>query len=565
MRIDRRAPNRFSPTPDAGSYRTRPGDTLRRIAEQLGIRLADLAAANSHIPSVDAPLPPGQTLQIPTRRDPSAPSQRSSPMSFRVEYEKAHPNAFQRLNGPPLFGSPSDAKAAGGGLSGGEGGDLGFPSRIGPMGGGGGGDLESTSRIGPTGRSRIEASPSVRSSAVDAPWLALEKALSQGGSALKLAKAVRDFYATLQADKGLNPALKVRVGQLLYQLALQDQSRAHQNAEALGALTKFVQGLDSNYRRYRKEFGFDSDLAMGLAVILTFFQQQGNSILIKILKKACPQYFPKPGLKLQLLDVVHAALGFAEKALGIEVPQSVKDALKVLKYLPTSAVASLVSDSLKLLSDVLVALCRSATGDSKAWNQLAKAMLNQEYGPVYQGYAFLVDLVITGGRNITEVPRDKLLFSDFFKLFDTDPVLRATPRLDQFLRTLWAPVFLYGLYQTGRLNPADVASELFIDIERNGTRFNFVGRLTAALEDVISGVQTGRRGYEEWAMFREVVGAVVAEVLRRVNMLGPAWTARFRQGVDLDGLRRLYQRLNDPAVDRDLQMQAEFHGTVLSF
>lgn len=523
MRIDRHAPNRFSPTPDSASYRTRPGDTLRRIAERLGVRLTDLAAVNPHVGSADAPLPPDQVLQLPAPQVPSVASRNPSPTSFRVEYERVHPNVFQRLTELSPFGRSSSTDVAG----------------PGPSGGG----------------SEAWESPSI----ADPSWMKLfEAMLSRGASTLKLVKALKDFYTTLQADEGLDPNLKVRVGQVVYRLALQDQARNAQNAQVLSALTKFVGGLDGNYRRYRGTFKLPPDLAMGLAVLQTFFQQQGNSILMGILKDAYPQYFPKSGVKFQVLDLVNAALGFSEKVLGIEWPQSFKDAFKVLKYLPATAVASLVGDTVKVMGDVLVALGRSSVGDLQMWDEIATAMLNQEYGPAFQGFAFLADLLITGGRNIEKVPMNKILFAD---LFDTGPVFRATPQLDRFLRTLREPAFLYGLYQTGQLNPADVAAQLFIEVEKNGVRSNFVSRLESALEAVIENVRMGRRSYEEWVKFREVVSSVVAEVLGKVALLGPAWTHQFRQVVAPDALQRLYRRLNDPVTDRDLQTWVELHGT----
>ncbi len=498
MRIDRHAPNRLGPTPDSASYRTRAGDTLRTIAERLGIRLADLVAVNPRVGSADAPLPAGWVIRLPTRPGPS-------PTSFRVEYERARLDVFHRLAGP---------------------------------------------------------SPTVRPSAAD-PWLTeLEKTLSQEASALKLVKALKDFLAKAAivrdpSDRS-SPDVAVRVGRMIYQAA--QKARSKQNLSArLDALTKFVQGVDSNYEHYRGQ-GFPADLAMSLAVIMTFFQSRTNSVLMELFKDAYPQCFPKPGLKLQVLDLINAALGFTEKILGIELPQSWKDAFKVMKYLPTSAVASLVGDGVKLMGDVLLALQQSSMGDFRMWDQIIRGMLNQDYGPAFQGFAFLADLLITGGRNIEMVPMDKILFAD---LFDTGPVFHATPQLDRFLRTLRQPTFLYGLYQTGQLDPAAVAGQLFTDVEQNGTRLNFVGRLEAALKAVAEEVRTGGRSYEEWAMFREVVGGVVAEVLRRVDLLGPVWTARFRQEVDPDALRRLYRRLNDPATDQELRMWAELHGVAL--
>jgi hypothetical protein len=299
-------------------------------------------------------------------------------------------------------------------------------------------------------------------------------------------------------------------------------------------------------------------MAMGLAVGVTLFQLQTNRLLTEILKDAYPEYFSKVGPKP--LDWIEAAVTFTERVCGVTLPQTFKDLFKVLKYLPSTAVASLVGDTAKVVTDLTWALLLSGLGDTSEWNKIILRMLNQEYGPVYQGWAFLADLVITGGRNIEKVPVDKILFSD---LFNTGPVFRATPQLDRFLRTLREPVFLSGLYRTGQLDPVAVASQLFIDVEQNGTRLNFVGRLTSALEAIASDVRTGRRTYDEWVMFREVVGAVVAEVLRRVNILGP-FAAQFCQKVDMNALRRFYQELTSPVTDRDLRMWAEFHGAAWS-
>jgi len=532
MRIDRHAPNRFSPAPDSASYRARSGDTLRRIAERLGIRLADLAAANPHIGSADAPLRPGQVLQLPAPGAPSAASRHAAPTSFRVEYERARPNVFQRLAEPSLFGPSPDVDVSGAGL------------------GGGGG--------------KAWAAPD--------PWLtALEKTLSQEASALKLIKALKDFLMAVEVVRDPNALstadqasldAAARVGPMFRKLCEEAINARVQGSlpARIDALTKFIQGVDGNYRRFRETFRLPPDMATGLAVAMTAFQQHGNRVLMELLKGAYPAYFARVGSNP--LDWLQAVVGFTERVCGVQLPQTFKDLFKVLKYLPSSAVASLVGDGVKLFGDVLVALYRSAMGDARMWDEIITGMLHQDYGPAFQGFAFLADFVITGGRNIEKVPMDKILFAD---LFDAGPVFRATPQLDRFLRTLREPAFLDGLYRTGQLDPAAVAGQLFTDVEQNGTRLNFVRRLESALDAIVSEVQTGRRSYAEWAAFREVVGAVVAEVLRRVDRLGPAWTARFRQAVDPDALRRLYRRLNDPAVDRDLQTWADLHGTALNF
>jgi hypothetical protein len=513
MRIDRRVPNRLSSVPETVAYRTRPGDTLRRIAERLGLRLSDLLAENSHIESADALLPPGQTIRLPTEQGPTVTPRRSLSTSFQVEYEKSRSDVFQRFAGRP---PNPEMSGSGGGPQG--------PSDVTPL------------------------------------WEAIEKTLGQEAAAWKLVRAIKDFYQALAEERPASrPSdVEVRVGRLIYEMGRRAQAQSPKDLPgAIDAVTRWVQALDGNYRRFRKQV--PPDLAMGLAVGVTLFQLQTNRLLTEILKDAYPEYFSKVGPKP--LDWIEAAVTFTERVSGGALPQTFQDLFKVLKYLPATAVASLTGDAVRLAGDLVVALWRSSLGDFGMWDEVVSAMLNQAYGPVFQGWAFLADLFLTGGRNIQKVPMDKILFAD---LFDTGPVFRATPQLDRFLRTLRDPVFLSGLYRTGQLDPVAVAGQLFTDVEQNGTRLNFVGRLASALEAIASEVRTGRRSYAEWVMFREVVGAVVVEVLRRVDMLGPAWTARFRREVDTDALRRFYQELTSPVTDRDLRMWAELHGAALS-
>jgi|GEM_PF-2226780 len=521
MRIDRRVPNRLSPAPETVAYRTRPGDTLRRIAERLGLRLSDLMAGNPHIESADAPLPPGQTIRLPTGQVPTVAPRSSVLTSFQVEYEKSRPDVFQRLTGSPVQGQPLN-------------------SEMSKTGG------------GPQGPSDVTLL-----------WVeALEKTLGQEAAVWRLVRAIKDFYQALAEERPASrPSdVEVRVGRLIYEMARRAQAQSPKDLPgAIDAVTRWVQALDGNYRRFRKTYQLPPDLAMGLAVGMTFFQLRTNRLLTEILKDAYPEYFSKVGPNP--LAWIEAVVTFTERVGGVALPQTFKDLFKVLKYLPATAVASLTGDAVRLAGDLVVALWRSGLGDFGMWDEIITAMLNQAYGPVFQGWAFLADFFLTGGRNIQKVPMDKILFAD---LFDAGPVFRATPQLDRFLRTLRDPVFLHGLYQTDQLDPVAIAGQLFTDVEQNGSRLNFVRRLDSALEAIASEVRTGRRSYAEWVMFREVVGAVVDEVLRRVDMLGPAWTARFRREVDTDALRRFYQKLTSPVTDRDLRMWAELHGTALS-
>jgi hypothetical protein len=517
MRIDRRVLNPFAPVLETGVYRTRPGDTLRRIAERLGLRLSDLLAANSHIESADALLPPGQTIRLPTEQGPTVASRSSALMSFRVDYEKSRPNVFQRFAGRPSH-----------------------PEMSGPGG-------------GPQGPSDAEII-----------FKAIGEVLNKESATLGLIQAINEFCQAL-ADASPDqkfPEVKVRVGRLIAEMVKQAQARHPQNlSDAIKAVTEWVQAINDNYRRL-KNYGFPPSMALTFALPGAFFQVKAKQLLIECLKDASLKYSkyfseidprnPNP------LKWISAVLTFTEVVCGVTLPQTLKDLFKVLKYLPSTAVASLMGDTAKVVTDLTWALLLSGLGDTSEWNKIILRMLNQEYGPVYQGWAFLADLVITGGRNIEKVPVDKILFSD---LFDTGPVFRATPQLDRFLRTLREPVFLSGLYRTGQLDPVAVASQLFIDVEQNGTRLNFVGRLTSALEAIASDVRMGRRTYDEWVMFREVVGAVVAEVLWRADL--PS-SDRFRREVDRDALRRFYQKLISPLTDQELREWAERHEAAWS-
>ena len=320
--------------------------------------------------------------------------------------------------------------------------------------------------------------------------------------------------------------------------------RARENLPArIDALAKFVQGLDGNYRRYRGAFKLPPDMAMGLAVVMTIFQSRMNSILMEVLKDAYPQYFSK--VSPSPLAWAEAALDFSGKVLGLHVPPTAKDILKIMKYMPSGVVASMVGDTVKLVGDLLPALWCSAVGAPSLWNQVFRNMVYQEYGPVYQGLACIADWFITGGKNVETIPPDRVLLKELVDiLLPPDPGYLATPQWDRFLRTLREPVLLYALYMTRQLNPGDVADQLLMDIGMNGVRVHFAHQVREALRYLRAGVERGDLSYEDWRKFQEVVTAVVTAVWDRLSSrLSPGIRITPDAGIDYRALSELVNEI----------------------
>ena len=236
----------------------------------------------------------------------------------------------------------------------------------------------------------------------------------------------------------------------------------HTRAFLLGFQASFAEGL-SRYQTRNHRPG----AAAGKALIRAFLENFQEFVLMlrewRIVDPARLGGLGKDtGGWCSAYRIADAFLEGIESATGWRPPETVRDTMKVLGYF-ADTVPAFMEDFGRAVPDLLQALADAGGGETEAWDRFMTQAVNQEYGPVFQGYAAVLDLAFTGGRYVDRMDLSRVLFHKplaalYERLMggtepEDSPMAILTSKLER------PPRELYFAYRLRRFRPEDLAGQ----------------------------------------------------------------------------------------------------------
>lgn len=489
MRIE----NKFNVNPFVSSsgddiYSTRGGESLQELANILDVNISELIQANPFLAGFTGRLPRDVVIRIAPKNGKNHSSPKFDNPTPAVFYETANKNILaQWLDKPTLRKSSIPGESGGGSAEGWSDAETILDE-----------DTDFWSKAfnqlveqldEPTQEDLYEVAEQL--------GVEIERITKAGPVIKKVVKAIEaliQYGISQKKEKGPQDLAKytekLRIGMIRdFYTAYQIYEKENPETEGLNALKAFLQA--------------------GIKRLPEIYKHQQE-----MLKRGV-------GVPSRLnlgYQVIHGAVTLFETVTGKKVPDPVKDILKIAEYF-ISAVPAFVGDLAKAIPDAVEALYRTAVeGDRSAYDRWMQKVINQEYGPVFQGYAMLVDLFFTGGQYIDQMDLSRIPFLGPIQTFLGKwlNLEQAPPSQREFLfERLNKPAYeLYFVYRMGVFQPEDLSQEILSLPPDEKERF--IHLLTESLPKQLEGMGQdllhGRIRVQEYYFREQVTWAMLASL-----------------------------------------------------